>query len=299
MNSEKVARWQSRIKKTFCGELGVIGEQLLKLKSVENQLAEELIERFSGYVCLMDAFLDFYLETIQNVASRKSSEWAEIKTVITGIHVPTFWRFRASCLIFWDGYFIDALSLLRAIFENILQIVSLESGIISIDEVFGKLKVEESRDLSDKEIHRLIRKYTRNSDRKVRTQIIGEKSGLSSTAVEDLKVFERLLHSSVHKSKLDIVWYYGPWLRGERGFPLYPEYSEDRATLYINFSMLIGWMLSKTFPLLQIKVKEFSDNWYSKYRILDKSFEEAIAGFPKRLGRSVEELVAKKFNFGF
>lgn len=299
MNSNKIAKWQHRIEKKFCGELGVVGERLLKLKSIENQLAEELIKKFSGYVCLMDAFLDFYLETLQIVARRTSSKWIEVKAVMTGIHVPTFWRFRAGYIIFWDGYFIDALSLLRAIFENILQIVALEFGIISVDEVFGKLKVENSRNLTDNEIHRLIRKYTRNSDRNVRTQIIGEKSGLSSTAVEDLRVFERLLHSSVHKSKLDIVWYYGPWLRGERGLPLYPEYSEDRATLYINFSMFIGWMVSKTFPLLQIKVKEFSDDWYSKYRILDKSFEEAIAGFPKRLGRSMEELVAKKFDFGF
>lgn len=299
MSNDKILKWQQRIEKTFCGQSGVVGERLLRLSLIENQLAKKLNYQFSGYLCLMDAFLDFYLETLQNVASRKSSKWTEAKAVITGIHVPTFWRFRASYLIYWDGYFIDALSLLRAIFENVLQIVALESGIISSDEVFGKLKVEESQNLTDDEIDKLIRKYTQKSYAKVRAHLIGHKSGLGSTAIKDLKVVEKLLHSSVHKSKLDIVWYYGPWVRGKRNFPIYPEYNEDRATLYINFSMFTAWMLSKTFLLLQINDKEFSYKWYSKYQILDKSFKEAIAGFPKRLGRSVEEFVAKKFDFGF
>jgi len=297
MNNSNITKWQRRIEKTFHGKLGIVGERLLKLESNEKLLAKKLTARFSGYVCLMDAFLDFYLETLQLLNSRKSSEWTKMQAVITGIHVPTFWRFRASYLIFLDGYLIDAASLLRAIFENTLQIVALKLEIISIDEVFGKLKVEKSQNLNDKEIYKLIRDYTIKSDNKVRAQLIGEESGLSSTAIDDLKVFVNLLHSFVHKSKFNIVRYYGPWVRGEHPLPLYPVYDEDHATLYINFSMFIGWMLSKTFSLLQINNKEFSNKWHIKYRTLDKSFKEAVAGFPKRLGRSIEELVTKKFDF--
>ena len=299
MSKDKIAEWQQRIEKTFCGESGFVGERLFRLKLIEDQVGKQLVYRFSGYLCLIDAFLDFYLETLQNVASRKPYKWTERKSLITGIHVPTFWRFRASYLIYWNGYFIDALSLLRAIFENILQVVALESGIISRDEVFGKLRVEEAQNLSDEESDKLIRKYTKKSDAKVRSHLIGEKSGLSSIAIKDLKDLVKLLHSSVHKSKLNIVWYYRPWLRGKRSLPIYPEYNEDLASIYINISTFIAWMLSKTFPLMQINDKEFSFKWYSKYQILDESFKEAIAGFPKRLGRSIEELVAKKFDFGF
>lgn len=296
MNDSKITKWQRRIEETFHGKSGIVGERLLKLDLNEKLLAKKLTVCFSGYMCLMDAFLAFYLETLERLTSRESSKWTKIKAVITGIHVATFWRFRASYLIFWDGYFIDAVSLLRGIFENILQIVALKLGLISIDEVFGKLKLEESETLTDEEIYKRILKYTKESDRKVRNKLIGKGSGLSLTAIEDLNIFERLLHSSVHKSKFNIVRYCWRWIRGEHPLPLYPIYDEDHATIYINLSMFIGWMLSKTFPLLQINDKEFSDEWHKKYQILDKSFKEAIAEFPKRLGRSVEELVTKKFD---
>lgn len=297
MVEDRVTKWQHRIEETFRGPSGIVGERLLKLKNVESQIFEYMLERFSGYVRLMDAFLDFYIETLQNVATRERSKWTTMISVLSGIHIPTFWRFRASYLIFWDGYFIDAVSLLRAILENVLQISALKHEIITLDEVFGKLKSEDSKNLSEEEAYKLIRKNIKKSDTKVYSQLIGKNSGLSANAIKDLETFFRLLHNAVHKSKLNFLWFWGPWSRCERGFPIFPKYNEDTATLYTNSSMFIGWMVTRTFPLLQINPKEFPKNWHSKYQVLDESFKEAVANFPKRLGHSVEELIAKKFNF--
>lgn len=299
MEKDKVANWQDRIYETFQESSGIVGERLLKLRDVEVQLTQDLLGRFHGYVNLMDAFLDFYIETLQKSAARRDSKWPEITPVFTAIQIASFWRFRASYLIFWDGYFIDAVSLLRAIFENVLQIAALKLRIITIDDVFGKLKTNQSKKLSEEKIHKIIRKHVFASDKIVYSQMIGEHSGLSPEAIKKFRVFVRLLHNSVHKSKLNLLLYYGPWLRGERSLPIFPKYDEDPASLYTNMSLFIGWMVVRTLPLLQIYDSEFSDNWYKKYQILDESFQEAVADFPKRLGRSVEELIASKFDFGY
>lgn len=116
---------------------------------------------------------------------------------------------------------------------------------------------------------------------------------------KNLEIFLRLLHNAVHKCKLNLVRYYSPWVEGKRPFPLFPEYDEEYASIYANASQFIGWMIVRTLPLLQGNDIEFSEDWRRKYRVLDESFQEAIAGFPKQMGRSIEELIASKFNFKF
>jgi hypothetical protein len=299
MEEDKIAKWQQRLEETFIGPRGIVGERILRFDEIEQEIFNLMIKKFKGHNVLMDSFLDFYIETLENVAARKKTNWPTIKMFFTAVHIATLWRLKSSYSLFWHGYFAEAISLLRAVFENALDMAALKLNIITLEERLSKLTSKDAESLSDKEQAELVRKYNFQNDRKVKRYLIGKESGLNSDAQEDFESFLRLHHNAVHKSTLNIFWTFGPWVRGERSLSLYPTYNEKPLSMCMNFSLFNGWLVLRTLPLLQIEANEFSITWQKKYIILDESFAEAISSFPKRLGRSVEELVDKKFNFNF
>lgn len=296
LNDSEIQEWQNKIISNFSGPSGIVGEKLLALTEIENQITEQLIGTFHGYVRLMDAFFDFYIDSLQNLTSIK--KWTENRAILTVIHVPTFWRFRSSYLLFWKGYFIDATSLLRAVLENVFNIAALNHNIITIDDIIGHIKVDnKSNNLSYEEIIRLINQHSKTCDNKVISFLMGKESGLSDSSIKHLKSLRRTLHNSVHKSKLTISQIYSPFIRGEYPLSIFPKIDEESSSMYMNISQFIGWITLKTFPLLQSSENKFPLKWQEKYKVLDESFEKAIGEFTQPLGRAVEELVEKKYKF--
>lgn len=296
---EIITKWQEKIEENFHGPKGIVGERLLNLMDIEDEVHSEIVNFYKGYVRLMDAFLDFYMESIDSLSSRKANDWSSKNVLITVFHIATFRRFRASYQLFWRGYFIDGMSLLRAIFENVLQIVSINNGLISVDDVFGNLKIEDSKGISIEEMQKTIRKNILEIDKKVNENLIGEKSGLSEATKSGLHNFIRQLHNSVHKSKTFILHYYEPWIKGEKPMPKYPTFDMELASLYLAHSTNIGWMCTRILPLIQAVPSEFSSEWRHKYKVLDESFELAVVSANTKISRAVLELVNKKLDFNF
>jgi len=297
MRREEIAAWQKRLQKTFKGPTGIVGERLLKLDGVEQAMGTQMTSTFLGYLILMDSFFDLWLESIELTAARKKETWPELTPFITATHITAFWRFRASYLVFWKGYFIDGLSLLRSVFENVMQVAALVQKVVTLNDVFGGVTVEQAADLPAERVAKIIRTNILNCDKAVRDQLIGEKSELSPEAQEDMFVLQNILHGAVHKSKLNLYRLFEPWVRGERSLPIYPTYDDDAASLYMNPSTGIGWMVVRTLPLLQTESGEFPEQWQQKWEILEDSFGFMVRAYPKRMGRSIEELVEKKFSF--
>ncbi|MBW2342791.1 MAG: hypothetical protein JRF53_02035 [Deltaproteobacteria bacterium] len=297
MEKDSIAKWQRRIEQTFKGPNDIVGERVLNINAIENDLQTYMINKFTGYVTLMDSFFDFYSETLNNLTARKGvMEWPKDKLFITAILVPNFLRFRASYLLFWRGYFTEGLSLLRGIFENVLEVAAIGLGVISTDEIFGQPKDGFKEGLSDEENQKLIRSSTIKGDQKVRLFMIGEKSGLSQAAVKDFKVMFTNLHNTVHKTKFNTLWQLEKLIKEKKAFYVYPTYDEGLAASYLNISYFMGWMVLHLLPLLQLYKEEFSDEWLKKYRVLDESFQFVVKDFKRPLGRSVEELIEKKLN---
>lgn len=265
MTEEETREWQRRLEDTFAGPSDTIGERTLYLRDREAAIGTCLISRFKGYVVLMDSFLDFYIETPQHAVGVSNTQRPEVGPAIVAILVPTLWRFRPSYLLFWNGYFIDAISLLRAVLENAPVIAGLQRGIIDVGDVFGKLTPNaSSEDLSDQEIHRLIRKYTRECDRKLTDHFIGSKSRLAPSSVQSLGSMLRVLNNAVHKSKLNVLLLYGPSVRGERPIPVFPQYDEDLASIYMNISQSLGWMFVRVLSSLKVLGGSFFNQWQKK-----------------------------------
>lgn len=297
MNKERIAKWQKRIDDAFVGKGGIVGgDHLMDLIKHEQAMSRHLMRHFRGYLRLMDAFFDFYVETLRKTSAREETKWPEKIIIFTLTHVATLWRFRASYSCFWNGYYEDAKGLLRAVLENALAIAALQWQIIEIKELFGDGASLQRSNLSEEKIYKLIRKRISECDKKVRSAMIGGTSGLSSAAQKDLDLFVQGLHMAVHKGQTNFLWGFKKWVYKEP-LPFFPPWDESLASLYVNSSAFLGWMTVRTLPLLELESGEFSGHWQGRYKVLDESFRDLVADFPKRFGRSVEELILKKFKF--
>jgi hypothetical protein len=297
MNKKQIIEWQQRIEDTFVGKRGIVGgDNLADLLEYEKRMSSYLLKEYNGHVLLMDAFFDFYIETMRRTAMRTETIWPDNKIVFTLTHIATLWRFRVSYFTFWNGYFVDAESLLRAVLENALSIAALHMGIVSFKEMFGDGAIEQGKNRSVDETYKAIRARIMECDRKIQSEMIGSKSGLSLNAQEDFRLFVQGLHMAVHKSQTTFLWGFKKWLT-KQPLSFFPSWDEGLASSYVNNSMFLGWMITKTFPLLQLTCNEFSNGWNKKYKVLDQSFKEAVANFPEHFGRTVEELIEKKFDF--
>lgn len=295
MNEEdKVKAWQDKIINTFIGPNGWNGERIFKLDQIEKDILAKIISNLKGFLYIMDAFFDFLIETFETSVSDKV-EWNKNGPLYFCIQVISFWRLRASYIIFGKGYYAEALSLLRGVYENVLLVESVHQDVITLDEVFGKLKIEDTKDLPREKIDKMIRENTSATDSKIKTYFFGPKSNLSPESKRLLKSFERNMHNAVHKSKLNFFHYYRDWINGKKGLPIFPHYNEDLASVYANSCTWVSWMLLKVLPLFLFNKKSFGVNWHDKFKVLDQSYREMIENFPKPTGRAVIEFVDKKF----
>jgi hypothetical protein len=297
MDEDQMAEWAERIDTAFMGEGGIVGgDHLMDLTKHEEAMSKHLMRQFRGYLRLMDAFFDFYVETLRETSRREETKWPDKIIVFTLTHVATLWRFRASYSCFWKGYYEDARSLLRAVLENAFLIAALQRQIIEIKELFGDGASLQRSNISEEKIYKLIRKRISECDKKVRSTMIGHSSGLNSEAQQDLDLFVQGLHMAVHKSQTNFLWGFKKWFYKEP-LTFFPPWDESLANLYLNSSSFLGWMILRTLPLLQLEDGEFSDHWMTRYQVLNESFKDMVASFPDRLGRSVEEFLQKKFDF--
>ena len=296
MNDEKIEAWQNKIIDTFIGKSGLSGERVLGLETHEETfISPEIISNLKGFFYIMDAFLDFLIETSETFSKETIISWSKNGPLFFCIQRLSFWRLRASYIIFRKGYYIDAVSLLRGIYENVLLIEALKRGVIEVDEVFGRLKVEDSKNLPEKQINYLIKKFNNETNSRIKNYFIGQNSKMSEKSIKLLKSMERTMHNSVHKSRLTFFYYYGDWLKGEKDLPIFPKYDEKLATTYTNICIFISWMFLKTIPHFLLKVEDFGKDWKHKFKVLDESLREMIKNFPKPLGKAIIELVDLKF----
>lgn len=103
------------------------------------------------------------------------------------------------------------------------------------------------------------------------------------------------MHNAVHKSKINFFHYYGDWISGKKGLPIFPHYNEDLASVYMNSCTWISWMLLKVLPMFLFNKNSFGVKWHGKFIVLDESFREMIENFPKPTGKAIIEFVDKKF----
>ncbi len=267
----------------FMNEIGEVDIELdnylqgskLIMDSWEKDNEKDIIQKYKNYHSAIQTFLKFYLMSLNLSLQRNKENWTKKETMLTGISTVTFWRFRASYLIFKKGYPVESTSLLRGIFENILTMNALLKDIVNTENVFAEMP--SNIDLSNK---KLVAKELKSGifklNIKIKNTIIGNKSPLSSEARNIFETIFRVMHNSTHRSMSNIIRYVFPWYQGKKIlFPL-PLLEDELLGAYINPSLYLAWITINFLPKIYkkdiYKIKLFKKNYDS----LNKSFSEIL-----------------------
>lgn len=290
--------WADRLRNLFSGPSGIIGERVFAVHDAEESCIKSIRQEYGNYDVLLDSFLDFHVESFQIINSQSMSgdvSWSKDSAFQCALQVNMFWRFEASYNLFWRGYFTEGLSLLRAIFENVLHLSGINLGITTVDKWIGIYGGEDIDKISPKDRYKKIQNSIRRNDKKLRRKIIGASSGLDSDIVEDMDDFFKILHNAVHKCTLSFLYFSWPWLQGKSSIPIFPVFKKEPAENYINYSIWIGWMLLRMLSFLMKSLEIADSSWVEKYSVLDNSFSVA-SKTKKRMSESVVAFIQRKLN---
>lgn len=290
MKKNDSEEWLNRLKSEFYDDGFLLSTNYLDLINNEKILANDLKSNYYyGFSKPMPAFFSFCIDTYLCLTNRKIKNLPYKYILYNIIHIPTFWRLRASYMIFWKGYYVSAAELLRGVIENLFTIIAVENKLITEkDAVMYYSDMKENEKITYKEMKKRIRK----TDDIIKNVLYGKDSKLSPKTKKIIKeIIIKSLHNCVHKSNNAVALYTRDWINGAP-FPTIPRYHQDLSRLYLNTAFLFGWIFLRTLPLLQLEENEFSEKWKKKYQILDELFKDAIDSLPLEAGRAIEEFVS-------
>lgn len=287
--NSKAEDWLNRILEAFKGTSGVSSERVLSLGKFERDHTTSLFELNGGYAALMDAFLDLYFQTLEEFCEHPQRRTPYVRTLF----LVTFWRFRAAYIIFWKGYYFDAASLLRAVFENIFFYGAVMNGVLPETALFDVPEFDST--WPKKQQEKFAVQHQQKIARLVQSKMIGSDSGLAQPVQDGLRIILSLLHSHVHRAESNLVSLLAQGARGE-AIPLIPQVDIDKASIFNNSSVFAGWAMTRLLPFLS-EPKLFSPNWHSRYQVVDESFAQFMADFDKDFARTVERFIEQKMTF--
>ncbi len=250
-------------------------ESKLIMDSWEKDNEKYLMQKYKNYDPAIQTFLKFYLMSLNLSLHRNKENWTKKEAMLTGISTITFWRFRASYLIFKKGFPVESISLLRGIFENILTTNALLRDIINTENVFAEISPD--IDFSNKAlVAKELKKGTFKLNKKIKNTIIGDESPLSLGAKNIFETIFRVMHNSTHRSMSNIIRHVFPWYQGKKIlFPL-PLPEDEPLRAYMNLSLYLAWIIINFLPKIYkkeiVKIKLFKKNYDS----LNKSFSQIL-----------------------
>jgi hypothetical protein len=250
-------------------------ESKLIMDSWEKKNEEYLIQKYKNFHLTMQTFLKFYLMSLNLSLNRNKENWTKKEAWLTGINTVTFWRFRASYLIFKKGFPVESISLLRGIFENILTINALLRDIVNTENVFVDLPP--NIDLLNMElVAKELTNGTINLNKKVRNTIIGNKSPLSPETRNFFEIVFRIMHNSTHRSMINIIKHVFPWYQGKKILSPLPLLEDEHLRLYINLSLYQSWIIINLLPKIYERGIDKLELFNKNYNLLNKLFSKIL-----------------------
>jgi len=298
-----VEEWEARLTETFSGPGGVIGARLLKIIEMEKAYGGRLVRTFHGHNVLADSFADFYIETLQKCnqgvhRDELPREYPDYPLTVLD-YVVNFRSLRAAANLFTCGYPLDGYCLLRDLKDRAVFLAALAASATSWPALLGAEQFCTSDRLTEQEFQ-AARKRRVKEERRVRTVMLGARSGLPLDHLAELRRWENLFHYQVHGSSLTIAFEGIGWLRGQEGLSIGPAFNETAAATYMNRTGEVGWMLLRTLPFLQPKPRAFGEDWARKWAVLDESFRVCVLSLDKLgkpIARAIVAFVDARFAF--
>lgn len=291
--SENGMHWTQQIRKVFTGSTGFSGEKVFKLDEAEKAHAEALISKHYDYAVLVDAFLDFSVHTLQEAfAFTPQPSVHRVVFIISNLR-----RFKSGYNLFWNGYYFEAASHLRGIFENVLNYGAMLNGYVNEQELYLAPPNQSKTSATRKELRRESHKHFSNLSKIAREHMIGCKSGLLSQEQAELEDLVDSLHSDVHRTESVHQWLLIKLHKGEK-ITFLPEVDDRGAAYFVRRSTLACCAMTRILPSLS-PVDLFSEQWKDKYRILDDASIRFVTASGDAQSVAYQQFISTKMSFSF
>ncbi len=288
LTESEFAKWQKQLEAAFVGPSDIIGERVKELEYREREHLRESVSKLQGLSLVMDSFFDFAIQTFREAFKYPK----ELNPIDLGDFIATFWRFRSSYNIFWEGYYFDAISLLRAVYESILCYGAINNGFISRDDI----RTQPNPDESQEDFKKRVFSEHNNIDHLVRNMMVGKDIGLDDEIQESFRIFIKLLHKHVHRSYISAVFVTAEAYTSPKGVSFMPTFDEEKARHYGNVAVFLAWCFSRLFQTL-LEKDRFSSDWNTCSQVLDDAFATMIVGSEKPFSEPIRVFMDEKFGF--
>ncbi len=255
---------------------------------------------YKGYLSLSDAFKCIFLETMElfDIECRpkiKSSVSRSYPLFVPRL-VHSYKSLCGSERIALKGYPLQAYTLLRNTFDNIVVVSAVLQGITDFHSADGIDRIESGGEIDLKQ----IRNKKKATEFDVRSKMTGARSGLSQTTINELAIWDDMFDWETHGSRLSLSSSLS-WMQGQEPLSVLPEFLEREFAMFMNRYCEIAWMVHRLLPMIQFSEAPLGNSWNEKWCIIDTSFELMVTSLTvqagKPIGAAIVEFVKQKFPF--
>lgn len=250
--------------------------------------------------CWIALWIFFAQTLIQAVTLRQRHGWPQQLqwyTISILSFITQFRSLRAAEILSMKGYPLDGYALQRNMMEQALFIGAVANGVTSFQALLGTKGIDSSKKWNEDDMQSIF-KNRLNEERRVTSEMIGDKSGLDPRHVEELTKWERMFNYQVHGARFTHYREAAKWII-EKGEPsIGPRIDDEASAMYMNRASEIGWMILRGLPYLQLDDMPFDHEWRTKWGVLDDSFRfsvEGLGNIGKKIAHAFITMIDAKF----
>ena len=253
--------------------------------AAEQRVLAEHDTKFWGLLCLGDAVHEFYRDTLDVVSQQISrSSITNAQFAMVNWHIVSFGRFAAAFHLMAHGYYFEAITLARDLWEVALSLAAVRRGVVTLDELVG----------AGASTRREMEELSRKADTKIRRTLIWENTRLREEGREAVETFLGIANLATHKSKLHLTLNFSNIIK-QRPVSIFPQFDLERAGAAHNMLSLASWSLVSTLPYLDFALPSSARGWHDRYAKIQLAFREGPGKGPNAAVKAWSEVIERVF----
>jgi len=234
--------------------------------------------KYTGFIKILNSFFYLFSDDINKSIDINGNDLRIL------LYSEAFKRIRSSYLLAISGYYIDANSILRSVFELNKGINAIQNGIIEVKEYFS-CNQDNFQQLSDREKNDAIKNHTRRIDNLINNF---DDKDIPNELKDSLRKFKTNMHNSVHKSFNNLVLNHKKFYKQKEDILFCPDKEIEFFELYLNNVSFMILMFLKNLinsDLLlnenKSKVSDFSNFIQNAYLNMPGDYHSQIVKYIK------------------
>lgn len=281
---------------TLLAEVGgggeYIGEQYHSAsKKAEDHVTGQIKRRLGTLLLFGDAINQFYVDTIGAFSPQLSASQPQVTMFSMHWHIVSSTRCRAAFDLWKRGYYFEAATLSRTLWETALTLAGLQKRIVTIEELFGG-RVQEGV----KQDTRKMLRSVQNADLKVQKELLWENTSLAQETRQALNAFMHVMNQSTHKSNLAVSVNINRQSQHQT-IPIFSHYDEVYVGMAWNIFFVAIWSLSITLKYVELLHPAETTSWHTRYDKLLCAFKElsnSLSEDVREFGKVIDEVFLKQ-----